>query len=710
MDPLNIPARSNLALVLARTRFLLLALLAVQSSAAQQLDSTAVDSLRFYELADVMVTATRGSDRLGDLAIPAEVLTQDDANARGATRLSDLLGEIGGYTTVHAFGTGVQVQGLGSDYTLILLDGEPVIGRTSGTLDLSRLALHDIERVEVIRGPFSSLYGSDALAGVINLISRTPTAPWQARASARIESHETTHTAVDLAMNQGGARAGLGFDGIRSGGYDLDLATPEPTTPRYTDYTANGHLAVPLTERLTWRVRGRLAQQDQREGVNVSLPPGSMPLTGLGLRTDWSAGSELEQRFASGSKVAVRLYTSRFRTETELGSVDDLLQSRFDQDYSKGEIQLDALLGTKHLVTVGGGAILEAVEADRLRGARRTSSNLFAFVQEQWLASRLFELTASARFDAHSDYARRLSPMLAALVKPHERLRLRASLGSGFKAPTFQQRYLDFTNAPAGYSVYGATDLLASLDELEAQGLVSRYESTFTSGVALRPERSFSVNAGAEGAPFDGLQVSANLFHNTVSDLIEIAPVAELTNGRQVYSYFNLDRVQTQGLELGATVSPFSALSLTARYQYLDAVDLDALEAVEAGTIYRREAGRDRPVRPSEYGGLFQRSRHSGSLELRGILARPDLTVSLRGTVRTRYGDYDRNGNLVLDDASEYVAGHALVHVTLTHGLTDWLTLQAGVTNLFDYTNPARMPSQPGRLWFGGLRLTTAAD
>lgn len=703
MALINIPARASAVIIL--TRALLLVLLTARAGAAQQPDSTASDSLRFYEMPDVMVTATRGSDRLGDLAIPAEVFSREDAEARGAARLSDLLAEVGGYTTVHAFGTGVQLQGLGPAYTLILLDGEPVIGRTSGTLDLGRLALHDVERVEVIRGPFSSLYGSDALAGVINLISRTPTSPWQATASMRLESHATARTSVDLAMKQGGVRAGLGFNGLRSGGYDLDSTTPEPTTPRYTDYTASGHVAVPVTDRLTWRVRGRLAQQDQREGVNVSLPPGSMPLTALGLRTDWSVSSALEQRFASGTKAALRLYTSRFQTETEFGSADDLLQSRFDQAYTKGEGQVDALVGTHHLITVGGGAILEAVEADRLRGARRTSSNLFAFVQEQWLASGLLELTASARFDAHSDYASRLSPMLAALVKPHERLRLRASLGSGFKAPTFQQRYLDFTNASAGYSVFGASDLATALDELEVQGLVSRYEDAFEPGGALRPERSLSVNVGAEAHPLGALQLSANVFHNTVFDLIEIAPVAVLTNGRQIYSYFNLDRVRTRGLELGAAVAPLDALTLTARYQYLDAVDLAALEAVQAATIYRRDAGRDRPVRPDEYGGLFQRSHHSGSLELRGTLPSPDLTVSLRGVFRSRYGDYDRNGNLVLDDASEYVAGHALWHVTFTHAVTDWLTLQGGVTNLFDYTDPVRVPSQPGRLWFGGLRL-----
>ena len=106
---------------------------------------------------------------------------------------------------------------------------------------------------------------------------------------------------------------------------------------------------------------------------------------------------------------------------------------------------------------------------------------------------------------------------------------------------------------------------------------------------------------------------------------------------------------------------------------------------------------------------LFENFGEAFDAPERGTLPSPDLTVSLRGVYRSRYGDYDRNGNLVLDDATEYVAGHALWHVTFTHAVTDWLTLQGGVKNLFDYTDPVRVPSQPGRLWFGGLRLAASA-
>src|SRR3546814_8713767 len=106
-------------------------------------------------------------------------------------RLDDVLVEQTGLTLVSAHGTGVQMQGFDPDYTLILLDGQPLIGRTTGTLELSRVAVGNIERIEIVKGPSSSLYGSEALAGVINIITRDPEIGARGTLSARYGSNQT---------------------------------------------------------------------------------------------------------------------------------------------------------------------------------------------------------------------------------------------------------------------------------------------------------------------------------------------------------------------------------------------------------------------------------------------------------------------------------------------------------------------------------------
>ncbi len=661
-------------------------------------------------LDEVLVTATRGAGQLGGLAVPSDVIAREDIEVRGAARLGDLLAGFGGYTTVSEFGTGVQVQGLGPDYTLILVDGEPVIGRLNGTLDLDRLGLQDVERVEIVRGPFSSLYGSDALAGVINLITRTPREALRGVGSLRVESDGSADAGTEMSMRAGAFAGGLSLRHYRSSAYDLDRSTPSPTLPAYSGSDASLRLDADLPMGFTVGLRGRVGIEDQREGRDVSLPAGSAPLTGQGLRNDWSLSTSIARAITPTARAAARLYTSRYRTETQLSATSgDTLDSRFEQAYHKGEIQVEGLLGASHLLTTGVGGVLESVDADRIGGGQRNSRAAFAFLQEQWIVSPRVELTASARLDAPSDYASRLSPAAAILVRPATGALIRASFGSGFKAPTFQQRYLDFTNAAAGYTVIGATDVESVLAGYESEGLIERYENTQALSGVLRPEISRAANVGAEVAVGQVVTMRANAFYNRVSDLIEILPVATLTNGRQVYTYVNLDRVRTRGMELGAEWRPATALHLALRYQYLDAADLGTIDDIAAGRVFTRDTdGRDRVLEAREYGGLFGRSPHSGSIELRWTAPVHGLTFSARGVYRSRYGDFDRNGNLVLDDAGEYVRGHALVHATATYAVRDWLTLQAGVDNALDYTDPARVPSLPGRRWFGGIRLSRA--
>src|SRR5690554_792883 len=135
-------------------RSLLAALLLLPLSAAAQRppspDSLHTDSLRSETFAPIVVTATRTARVLEEVPVTTTVVTEEEIEARGALRLADLLAEQPGLAVIGGLGgAGLQMQGLDADYTLVLIDGEPVVGRTAGTLDLDRLAVTDVERVEV---------------------------------------------------------------------------------------------------------------------------------------------------------------------------------------------------------------------------------------------------------------------------------------------------------------------------------------------------------------------------------------------------------------------------------------------------------------------------------------------------------------------------------------------------------------------------------
>lgn len=129
------------------------------------------DSSFSKELDEVVVTATRTQRKLGNVAVPVTVISQKTIQQAASVRLKDILQEQPGLIITSGFGAGIQMQGLNPDYTLIMIDGEPLVGRTSGVLDLNRITTGNIKKIEIVKGPSSSLYGSEALAGVINIIT-----------------------------------------------------------------------------------------------------------------------------------------------------------------------------------------------------------------------------------------------------------------------------------------------------------------------------------------------------------------------------------------------------------------------------------------------------------------------------------------------------------------------------------------------------------
>jgi outer membrane receptor for ferrienterochelin and colicins len=119
----------------------------------------------------VVVTATRTERKLSNLTVPVTIINAKTIQQNGSLRLTDILKEQTGINLTSGFGAGIQLQGLNPDYTIILINGEPLVGRTAGVLDLNRIALGNIKKIEIVKGPSSSLYGSEAMAGVINIIT-----------------------------------------------------------------------------------------------------------------------------------------------------------------------------------------------------------------------------------------------------------------------------------------------------------------------------------------------------------------------------------------------------------------------------------------------------------------------------------------------------------------------------------------------------------
>lgn len=691
---------------------LLLFALATGSAIAQEQEAIQTDVETAWEdsLEQIVVTATRSARALEDVPVPTTVVTSEEIAARGMLRLSDVLEEQAGLLVVNDFGSGLQMQGFDPDYTLILIDGEPVVGRTSGTLDVDRLGVTGVERVEVVRGPLSSRYGADALAGVVNLITRRPGSRTRGQISAQLES--TSRNDLSLWAETGTDRwsGRISLNRYGSNGHSLKPNSEILTLPEFSDYSAEARLRGRPTESTDLGLRLRFATQDQTSTFTLNDGSGQALYDETSQRTDWLVNPTIRQRLSSSLLLDASLYGTRFSNESVAAAReggDVYTETNFTHDYGKGEAGLTWTARNDLIVHAGGGVVLERVGGERYLEAKH-SNQPYGYTEVEFMPNKRVDLIASARIDAPSDYATRVTPRISALYRPIEGIRLRASVGSGYKAPDFRQRYLSFINAAVGYAVFGSEEVRQELARLEEAGGIEEVLIDPSTFETLRAESSTAYGLGVEWETGVGLVLSVDGFWNEVRDLVDTQPVARRTNGQHVFSYFNLDRVFTRGIEAElawealSAASPIGGLHVELGYQYLDSGDRDVLDAIDGGTVFaRNENGRDVRLSRSDYGGLFGRSRHSGTLLVQHTMPRWGLNTSLRTIVRSRYGFGDSDGNGVAFGDREFAPGYALVNLTLAKSIGR-ADIRAGVKNLFDHTDPERLPSETGRVFFVG--------
>ena len=693
-------------------------------------DSSAADSMRSVELDPVVVTATRTLQSLSNVTVPATVVSKEDITARGTVRLSELLREETGFQFDYSHGTGVQVQGLDPEYTMVLIDGEPMVGRTAGTLDLDRVSISNVERVEVVRGPSSSLYGSEALAGVINIITGEP----QQRRSFSVDGQLGRFATADLnavgEFIEGPVSGSVAANLYRTDGYDLNENAIGQTAPARDDFTGHADLEYDLGGSTTLDLDARL---NIRQETYQTADQQQRVLNGSREQTDWNVATTLQHELRPGLRGKAILYGSWFnfdRAETlqESGAVADELTS--DQFFGKAETEWHAALPQNNMLTAGGGLITESISGiNLLRDGTERRRSGFVFAQNEWTATDWLHLTASARFDAHEDYESELSPKGGVLLRPVDGVRLRASVGTGFKAPTFRELYYDFTNAGSGYTVLGSAYAQDGIARLRDNGRIARQMMDLSSIDELQPEDALSFNVGLETDLLPQLSTSVNLFHNDVENLIDSQMILQKTGGGPfpfVFTYFNVGEAFTQGLESEVTLRPLRGtdlesslgrVSVTVGYQYLDAQSRDELRRIRAGEVFRVPNDPRSPsfdpnaprLQEDDYIGLFNRSKHAGSLQLRYRNEALGLTTTVRGLYRGDYGFADTNQNGVFDTFDDPAERYTIWNASVQKDLANRATLLFGIDNLTgatpEFAAGTPVPAFAGREVFAGLSI-----
>ena len=654
---------------------------------------------------EIVVTGTRTERKLSNVAVPTKIISQKTIQQAGSLRLSDVLQEQAGLFLTSGFGVGVQMQGLNPDYTMIMINGEPLVGRTSGVLDLNRLTVGNIQKIEIVKGPSSSLYGSEAMAGVINIITDKSAAK-KFNTSIRYGTYNTLDANIGGSTTLGKLGINAFINSYNSDGYSIRPFSVERTVAPIWRLSNQLQLTYPISSKTKIEVSARYSYEHIKNTIAVTNNGVITYSDGKEIHHDFNLNPVITHNFNSKLKSALRLYATRFQSEQKLNtSVSSLYDDKLDHQFLRAENQTDYIFNNKINLTAGAGIINEGVKSTRyeVSSDRKLNTISYLFAQVEIKPTERFTLITGLRYDNNQLFAAAFSPKLAVMYKAGKKLKLNASIGRGFKAPDFRQLYLSFTNTAAGsYSVFGTLEAQTQIERLKQLGQIQSFESDYYKLKDLKPEFSTGINFSAQYTFNKKLNTSINVFRNDIENLIDTRLVAVYNNGAQIFSYLNVKNAYTQGVETELNYKLNSHFSVAGSYQLLFTADKDQLKEIKDNRVYTKDAnGFPRLMERSEYFGLPNRSRHMGNIKF--LYEQNNYFINIRALYRSKWAISDKDGNGLYNTNDEFASGYVQLNISAGKQFKNGIRIQAGTDNLNDYTDINNLPNLPGRTFYATI-------
>ncbi len=662
-----------------------------------------IDTISNTKLEEVVVTATKTLRQLSTLPMPAKLITKDEIAKSSSAKLSDILDDQPGIFIVPDFGggNGIQIQGLDSQYTLLLIDGSPIIGRQSGTLDLDRISIGNIEQIEIIKGSSSSLYGTDALGGVVNLITSKTKDSISAEASYKISTFNTNDISVNLGkISQNGDNLNFYFNSFDSNGYDLNDDSILNTVEPYKSYT--GFLRYNFKKnKWSYFSSVRIYNENQNFTLNENSY-GKNIINELGINTS------INYIKNKNYKLIFENYYTNYKNDEEFRlNQNSIEESFFNQSLFKSELRSIYTINKKNTLTFGLGFYSELLKRNNFYREEVSQNSFNYFVQYEGFIFENTNYVFGARYDQYDEYESEFSPRFAIRTQINDNVSSKISIGKGFKTPDYRQLYFNFSNSSSGYSVIGFNAAKEIISNLQSLGQISNLiisQDEFEG--KLKPETSISFNLGFNIKTNKSTVFDINFFRNQISNLIDYKIIASKVNGQSIFSYYNLNKVYTQGIEFNSTSTVFNDIEISIGYQFLEAKDNDSKNQIKNGEVFARRTPSSPTfqIKPKDYFGLYNRSKHNFNLKI-SYAFKDYFDIYFKSKYRSKYGLSDSNGNNLLDDFDDFVESNLISDISISKNYKNYI-LTFGVENLFDYTDRENIPNYPGRIIYSKLNIT----
>ena len=683
-------------------------LAAVLASCAAETAMAQSDIWRNDSLPEIVVTGTGTQHLLKDAPVQTEVITHKMLSGYAGKSIEDILG---GLTASFGFnqddmGSQMQLNGLGNSYILILIDGKRIHGDVGGQNDLSLIDPQNIDRIEIVKGASSALYGSDAIAGVVNIITRKHREQGLLiENTTRMGSYGDVRQHNGLALNYGRFGSYTNFQLQHSDGWqNTTIEHTEGSEPPITDSrnkTVNRHTNWQVGQRFTYqptdrvelwadgslywkriyRVSGRHPHYDVKtwdmEYHNGSASVGGKwKLNGtdfISLDVDWNrhayyyyyTATTLVEDYEKSAGTPYYPYYPYLPDQKELQS---------DQQRTMAMLKGVFTLPRDNRLSAGVEWRYDWLKAPtRVAGGKASDWTAAAYVQDEYNPLHWLNITAGLRLNYNEQFGTRLTPKLSAMLKLGQRCRVRASWSQGFKTPAIRELFYRYVRQMSGTYLYlGNTN--------------------------LKPQSSNYWSVSGEYT-WAGLSVTLSAYYNKVKDMIALVTIPNYQapdeyiqqyDPVKTRQYQNIEDAKTRGIDVNISYS-WREFMFGLGYSYLDT---DA---------HQYDSNHDK-MREVTIDGM---AHHKGNfMATWGHRFTPGyrLSAGLYGRMSSkRYYQDDGNGK-----------GYQIWRIATTHDVGHWrsvsLRVEAGVDNIFNYCD--RTPhglhlgtTTPGTTVYGSLTL-----
>ena len=549
---------------------------------------------------EIVVTATRTPNPVSKLPMAVEVITRQQIEESGSMNLADALAEaedVNALEPVNGRLGVAKLRGLDSSLTLVLIDGYRLQSGFQGYSDLREIPAGMIERIEIVRGSGSALYGSDAVGGVINVITRKPTK--ELHGGLSVSGGESRTGEAGTVESDGWLSGSTGKLGFAVAGtyynrnrYDRD--TSDLMTDGDDRRIASGSVA--LTYDLTPDVKltgGIIYADNSLDGIRTQTS-GDFDRWVDSDRLLVHAGAEIKTGEESNLSLQVARSTYDWSSlmdnhdglpvitsttasgTTTMTATSTTTQTKVSQDYDQFDARWTGKFTDHHRLTAGvefreekredsGSTVTTKVvtktgvinsgptttETTDKTSISHDVDNLGLYIQDEFTGLKPLTIIAGVRYDDHSDFGSEFSPKVAALLLIGSRLKLRASYGEGFRAPSIYELYTG--------SLSTKKSIVQSNPNLEAET-----SKTFETGLDYSNGR---------------FKAGVTAFRNEVRNMISQVQIG-LSGTTPINQYQNISKAMTRGIEINASLKFSSAFSISDRVSFLDSEDMNTQDAL----------------------------------------------------------------------------------------------------------------------------------